>query len=332
MRLNQIVSEAIYDTELRHLLRPQDDFESDEDYAIRQRQGAAKVSQARRAAELEAGDFELRSLSNDELEAELSRPLTDDGISLDDTALDDGEEAKQREKRAAEERRLAKERELAAEAEKIKAFSGTIARGVANALNEKIKGTLARLKANPKTTPEYYNRANVNLRGYVVDIAKRWQSFSAMLVSEAAVHDLGSIYQALLDYSYKVVTKMIVDNGIKPEAAERFVTKFKNHNAGILQSNAFYSGSSGQPGERVDAVTWIKRLPVNLLRQLDSDYRKRNETYERHPLLHVAASKAGEFDMKDPDTRAYVKQLVDEVYQFVRRKNAERTMKKRRGG
>ena len=366
---------------MRHLLRPQDDFESDEDYAIRQRQGAAKVSQARAAAAMAAGDYEPKNLSNigrtgvvafncpackerinlktplavdknticphcdsvvrpdgfeaklsdDELEAELNKPFGD-GLSLDLAAIND-EEAKQREKRAAEEGWLAKERQLAVDDDKIKAFSGAIAQGVANALNEKIKGTLARLKANPKSNPEYYNRASVNLRSYVVDIAKRWRAFSVKMVSEAAaVHDLGSIYQALLDYSYKVVLKIVTENGISRESADRFVEEFKKYNAGVNEKKRATTGDTGQPGNRVDMVTWIKRLPIALLGEMDVDYRKRFKTRQRHPILHVVASKPGEFDVSNPDTREWLKQQVDDVYAFIRRRNAQQTLRKRRGG
>ena len=340
MRLNQIVNEAITDPELRKQLRRPDENESYEDYTTRataaldqmapsareaavsgQRPGAAKASQAAVAT----GEY---NVSNDELETQLRQPVSDGGDSLALSADDQAAYDKERERATTEKQRLAKGREAA---DKIKKFSGTIPRLVANALNEKIKGTLARLKANPKNTSEYYDRASVNLRNYVVDIAKRWHAFAVKMVSEAAaVHNLGSIYQALLDYSYKVVEKIVVDNGINRESALKFVDDFKKHNASVVAAKAA-SGASGQPGERVDYVTWIKRLPVELLRELNNDYMKRVGSKQPHPILYVWKNDPKEFDASVPDTREWLKQQVNDVYAFIRRKNAERTMK-RRGG
>lgn len=360
MRLNQIVNEAITDPELRKQLRKQlrrpDENESDVDDTIDsalglgeydvqrvvadmrrpikagphggpsapkggQPAGAAKASQAAVAT----GEY---NVSNDELEAQLHQPVSDGGDSLALSADDQAAYDKERERATAEKQRLAKERETA---DKIKKFSGTIPRLVANALNEKIKGTLARLKANPKNTSEYYDRASVNLRNYVVDIAKRWHAFAGKMVSEAApAYDLGSIYQALLDYSYKVVEKIVVDNGINRESALKYVEDFKKHNASVVAAKAA-SGASGQPGERVDYVTWIKRLPEKFVQQFNDDYMKTQGTKLPHGIFRVWKNDPKEFDASVPDTREWLKQQVNDVYAFIRRKNAERTMK-RRGG
>ena len=329
MRLNQIVKEAITDPELRKQLRRPVVNESDVDDTIDsalglnsksargaavsgQRPGAAKASQAAVAT----GEY---NVSNDELEAQLGQPLSDGGDSLALSADDQKAYDKEREMATAEKQRLAKERETA---DKIKKFSGTIPRLVANALNEKIKGTLARLKANPKNTSEYYDRASVNLRNYVVDIAKRWHAFAGKMVSEAApAYDLGSIYQALLDYSYKVVEKIVVDNGINRESALKFVDDFKKHNASVVAAKAA-SGASGQPGERVDYVTWIKRLPEKFVQQFNDDYMKTQGTKLPHGIFRVWNDAPKTYEA------GWLKDQVDDVYDFVRRKNAERTMKK----
>lgn len=105
-------------------------------------------------------------------------------------------------------------------------------------LTEVTTGILDRLAKNPKNTPDYFNRAQVNLKSYVADIVKRWRSYLTGLVSEAQVHSLGSIYGALLERSASLVRRVLTvattNDNKTPADVGRFIDNFvaMNSNSG----------------------------------------------------------------------------------------------------
>ncbi len=151
--------------------------------------------------------------------------------------------------------------------EKAQAAKGKLTRAQADGflklvrekLVEKCLGTLERLKNNPKSTPDYYNRANVHLMNYVSQIEKIWADFFKGLVSEAQQHSLGSIYQGLFDYSKQLyqayVEKLGVEGGdtSSDDGAERYAYGRGEDEKRLQYHKVMNSGA----GLIVTPLTWL---------------------------------------------------------------------------
>ena len=176
--------------------------------------------------------------------------------------------------------------------------------------------TLSRLKS--KSTPEYYNRANVQLREYVHQIRKIWTDYFNGIVSEAQVHSLGTIYNALLDYSRKLYTDYVkglgtslyrVDGGDgtldSPQPAEAEPMNKKNFN--------YHKSTYGGTGNKVTTGGWLKNF---LTKKNAVPWLKGHGLADRvsyfMPYLRL---RGDDQSLLSPDDKINLKSLVSDIYE-----------------
>jgi len=187
-------------------------------------------------------------------------------------------------------------------------------------LKGKVRGTLERLEKHKNFSEDYYNRAVVNLRSYVVDIVNRWRAYIEGHLSEAQVHSLGSIYDALLGYSVSEVRALLqelVDYKHDVPDFEPFLDGFMKRNS----SAARRASGGGEPAVRLDPLKWLQRLPEAALakRLVGKSFVFNGKDFG--PLDGMVRSFRrirADYGSLSERSRAYIKAAVNAVYAALR--------------
>ncbi len=204
--------------------------------------------------------------------------------------------------------------------EKAQAAKGKLTRAQADGflklvrekLVEKCLGTLERLEKNPKSTPDYYNRANVQLMDYVSQIEKIWTDFFKGIVTEAQRHSLGSIYQGLFDYSkelYKAyVEKLGVEGGdtSSDDGAERYAFGRGDDEKRLQYHKVMNSGAGA-------VTTPLEWLYAFLKKRGAREFLRKNRLKDRVSYFEVSGNDVQYMDMSDDDQQS-LKRLVNDIY------------------